>query len=75
MTFNPHTIRYKKRPEDGWWYMGLFGSDAEMVKRAKEVGKPELGVPAYHEVQVVKIIDPPVVWSSNGNTVPQTGLE
>lgn len=70
-----YIIRYKRKPADDWHYMGLLGPEPEMVKRAKGVGVAELGVPAYHEVQVVKIIDPPVVWSSNGNTVPQTGLE
>lgn len=72
---NDHIVRYKRTHTDEWYYMPLITSKAEAVGTAKTVGKPELGQPAYSEVQVVHLDNPPIVWSSNESTISSTDME
>lgn len=72
---NDHLIRYKTASTDDWYYTPLITTKAEAITVAKTIGKAELGRPAYHAVEVVQIVNPPIVWSSNVATVPPTELE
>lgn len=70
-----HIIRYKRHQDNDWFYMPLIAPKAEAVARAKTVGLPELGSPAYAVVEVCQLVNPPAIWSSNDTSVSQTNLE